>query len=58
MQYLQVHGLDLSCLSIMQVIYFTAGIFDTFNVACKPLQKLKTLAVGLFYFILLHRIRI
>jgi len=27
------------------------------NVACKPLQQLNTLAVGLFYFILLHHIR-
>ena len=34
-----------------------AGIFDMLNVACKSLQQLKTLAVGLFNFILLHRIR-
>jgi len=34
-----------------------AGIFDMLNVACKSLQQLKTLAVGLFYFILLHSIR-
>jgi len=40
-----------------EAIYFIAGIFDMLNVACKPLQQRKTLAVGLFYFILLHRIR-
>jgi len=49
-------GRDLSCQSSLigcntKII---AGIFDMLNVACKPLQQLKTLAVGLFYSILFY----
>jgi len=38
-------GISAAYTAINQAIYFIAGIFDMLNVACKPLQQLKTLAV-------------
>jgi len=42
-----------SQMSINQAIYFIAGIFDMLKVTSQPLQNLKTLAVGLFLYVLL-----